>query len=129
MRWGMTMETFCSTGTRTRRMRWHLRRVAAAVLAIGGLVAVGGPTRAAGTTAVTLEFDNGSVSQFTLGYQKALQPHAAHATFFVSSGTVAASGSFMTWANLATLAGDGNDIGGKTGNAPNLPHDPHPTPH
>ena len=38
------------------------------------------------TTEVLLTFDNGTASQYTLGYQQALQPHSANATFFVNSG-------------------------------------------
>lgn len=121
------METFWLTGAQTRALRLLLRRIAAAALAIAGLVVVYGPAHAAGTTAVTLEFDDGGASQFTLGYTKALQPHAAKATFFVNSGTVAASSNFMTWANLATLAADGHDIGGKSVNATDLTTDPNAT--
>jgi peptidoglycan/xylan/chitin deacetylase (PgdA/CDA1 family) len=79
------------------------------------------------TTKVSLTFDNGTVSQYTLGYQQALQPHAANATFFVNSGTIGVSGNIMTWAQLSTLAGAGNDIGGKSVNATNLTTDPNPT--
>jgi peptidoglycan/xylan/chitin deacetylase (PgdA/CDA1 family) len=79
------------------------------------------------TTKVSLTFDNGTVSQYTLGYQQALAPHAAHATFFVSSGTVGVSANTMTWAQLSTLSGAGNDIGGKTVSATNLTTDPNPT--
>ena len=79
------------------------------------------------TTKVSLTFDNGTVSQYTLGYLQALQPHSANATFFVNSGTVGASANTMTWAQLSTLAGAGNDIGGKTVNATNLTTDPNPT--
>ena len=79
------------------------------------------------TTKVSLTFDNGTISQYTLGYQQALQPHGAHATFFVNSGNVSVSSNIMTWAQLGTLAGAGNDIGGKTVNATNLTTDPNPT--
>ena len=40
------------------------------------------------TTRVVLEFDNSSISLYSLGYQQALQPHGAKATFFVQSGSV-----------------------------------------
>jgi peptidoglycan/xylan/chitin deacetylase (PgdA/CDA1 family) len=94
---------------------------------VAGLL-YGAPSALAATqTAVSLTFDNGSISQYALGYQQALQPHGAHATFLVNSGTVGASGNFMSWAQLGTLAGDGNDIGGKTVNATNLTTDPNPT--
>jgi peptidoglycan/xylan/chitin deacetylase (PgdA/CDA1 family) len=104
-----------------------LSRLVALVVAAAGLAAVAAPARAAGQTLVTLEFDNGAISQYTLGYLQALQPHGAKATYFVNSGTVAASGSFMTWSQLTALANDGNDIGGKSVNATNLTTDPNPT--
>ena len=97
------------------------------VLAAGGLAALAAPARAAGPVRVVLEFDNTSVSQFTLGYQQALQPHGATATFFVSSGTVGGGAAQMSWAQVGTLAGAGNDIGGKSVNATNLTTDPNPT--
>jgi peptidoglycan/xylan/chitin deacetylase (PgdA/CDA1 family) len=79
------------------------------------------------TTKVSLTFDNGTISQYSLGYQQALQPHGMNATFFVNSGTISASGNTMTWDQLSTLAAAGNDIGGKTVNATNLTTDPNPT--
>ena len=112
------------------RSQW-LRRASLASLA--GVFAVVASTLpgipaafAATTTAVSLTFDNGSISQYTLGYQQALAPHGANATFFVNSGTVGQGANFMSWAQLGTLAGAGNDIGGKTVNATNLTTDPNP---
>ena len=90
-----------------------------------GLPALPAAEAATGTV-VSLTFDNGAISQYTLAYQQALQPHGANATFYVNSGTVGASGNFMSWAQLSTLAGAGNDIGGKTVNATNLTTDPNP---
>lgn len=92
---------------------------------MAGLAAA--PARALGSTYVSLEFDNGAISQYTLGYLQALQPHSVKATFFVSSGTVGASGNFMTWSQLGALEDDGHDIGGKSVNATNLTTDPNPT--
>jgi peptidoglycan/xylan/chitin deacetylase (PgdA/CDA1 family) len=69
----------------------------------------------AGTqTVVSLTFDNNTVSQYSLGYQQALAPAGAKATFYVNSGTVSASSKFMSWSQLSTLAANGQDIGGKT---------------
>ncbi len=79
------------------------------------------------TTRVSLTFDNGTVSQYTLAYLKALKPHGANATFYVNSGTAGVSGNIMSWAQLSALAADGNDIGGKSVNATNLNTDPDPT--
>ncbi len=69
--------------------------------------------QAASQTVVSLTFDNGSISEYTLGYQQALAPHGVAGTFFVNSGTVGGK-NFMSWAQLSTLAAAGNEIGGKT---------------
>src|SRR5207244_2473187 len=53
-------------------------------------------------TTVSLAFDDGTASQYTLGYQQALQPHGASATFFVNSGTVGFA-NFMSWNQLSIL--------------------------
>jgi peptidoglycan/xylan/chitin deacetylase (PgdA/CDA1 family) len=84
------------------------------------------PASAAGQTVVSVEFDDGSAGQYTLGYSRALQPHGANATFFVKSGTVGNSGN-MTWTQVQALASAGNDVGGKTVNSANLTTDPNPT--
>ncbi|HET7661009.1 MAG TPA: polysaccharide deacetylase family protein, partial [Oryzihumus sp.] len=111
----------------TRRRRWLPWVVVPCALTLGMTMVSATPVVAAPQTRVTLTFDNGSISQYTLGYTRALQPHGAKATFFVNSGTVSGGASFMTWAQLGTLAADGQDIGGKTVNATNLTTDPNPT--
>jgi peptidoglycan/xylan/chitin deacetylase (PgdA/CDA1 family) len=121
------MNRFSGPARRSSRRRSLLSQLVVLVMAAAALAATAAPARAAGQTFVTLEFDNGAITQYTLGYQQALQPHGTKATFFVNSGTVAASGSFMTWSQLTTLANDGNDIGGKSVNATNLTTDPNPT--
>jgi peptidoglycan/xylan/chitin deacetylase (PgdA/CDA1 family) len=85
------------------------------IAASGALVAIPPAAAATGTT-VTLNFDNNTLSQYTLGYQQALQPHGVSATFYVSSGSVSNSSStkYMSWSQLSALAAAGNDIGGKT---------------
>jgi peptidoglycan/xylan/chitin deacetylase (PgdA/CDA1 family) len=77
--------------------------------------AVEGVSQAAASskTLVSLAFDDEAISQYSLAYQQALQPHGAPATFFVSSNTVGASAVFMSWAQLQVLAAAGNDIGAK----------------
>jgi peptidoglycan/xylan/chitin deacetylase (PgdA/CDA1 family) len=84
------------------------------------------PASAAGQTVVSLEFDDGSASQYTLAYQRALQPAGVNATFFVKSGTIGNTGN-MTWTQVQALAAAGNDIGGKTVSSANLTTDPNPT--
>ena len=65
------------------------RRLAFALVSALTLVLAGGASSgAATTTVVTLTFDNNTISEYTLGYAQALQPHGASATFYVNSGTV-----------------------------------------
>ncbi len=70
-------------------------------------------------TVVSLTFDDDTASQYDLGYTHALQPHAAVGTFYVNSGTVGLQ-NFLTWDELSTLQGAGNQIGGKTTNGVDL---------
>ena len=69
---------------------------------------------------VTLSFDNNTISEYALAFQKALQPRGVHATFYANSGTLGSSKNFMSWSQLAAIAGDGNEIGGKTVHGINL---------
>ncbi|HXJ65949.1 MAG TPA: polysaccharide deacetylase family protein, partial [Actinomycetota bacterium] len=75
---------------------------------------------ATGPTTVTLTFDNNTISQYNLAFQQALQPHGAHATFFINSGTVGSSKNFMSWTQLSDLRNAANEIGGKTIHGINL---------
>jgi peptidoglycan/xylan/chitin deacetylase (PgdA/CDA1 family) len=108
---------------RARRGLWGHRMVTvgvSATLAVSGLALAAPAATAATSTLVALTFDNNTSSQFTLGYQQALQPHGAPATFYVNSGTVGAGSARITWAQLGTLAAAGNEIGGKTVDGINL---------
>ncbi len=114
-----------------RRRAGTLRRVGtrAALLCLLASVLIPlapSASSAAGQTVVSLEFDDASASQYTLGYTRALQPHAVNATFFVKSGTVGGTGN-MTWTQVTSLASAGNDVGGKTVNSANLTTDADPT--
>jgi peptidoglycan/xylan/chitin deacetylase (PgdA/CDA1 family) len=112
---------------RTNRKRSLLALVSVTALMVG-IVQLAVPALGAATrTLVSLTFDNGTISQYNLGYLQALQPHGAHGTFFVQSGTVGGSPNFMSWAQLSAVAAAGNDVGGKTVNSTNLTTDPNPT--
>lgn len=93
--------------------------ICAALLAAAWLVAIPTAAAAASPTVVSLNFDDGNSSEYTLGYQNALQPAGVNATFYINSGTVGASGR-MTWSQVQSLAAAGNDIGGKTVDGYNL---------
>src|SRR3954465_3409532 len=124
---GRSMSRFSIPARKHRRARSRLSRLVTLALAAGGLAAFALPARAAGPVRVVLEFDNASISQFNLGYQQALQPHGANATFFVNSGTVGVSANIMSWNQLVALAAAGNDVGGKTVSSTNLTTDPNAT--
>lgn len=68
---------------------------------------------------MSLTFDNGTISQYTLGYQQALQPDGVNATFYVNSGTVGRT-TTMSWSQLSALAAASNEIDGKTVDGTNL---------
>ena len=99
---------------RSRSGSYRLAKLAFSILLAGSGVALAAPPAlSATTTTVALTFDNGANSQYTLGYQQALQPHGVNATFYVNSGTVG-NAARMSWAQLSTLATAGDEIGGKT---------------
>src|SRR5215468_4856451 len=123
---GIMLETSRSRSRSIRNGARHVwsRFVSAlcvvATVAISGAMFIASPASAApGPISVSLTFDDGGVSQYTLGYLDALQPHGAHATFFVNSGTPG-TGAFMSWAQLQQLQAAGNAIGGKSVNALDL---------
>jgi len=102
-----------------RGLRRHGRLALAGfsiVLAASGVVFAAPAAVATTSTVVSLAFDNNTLSQYTLGYQQALQPHGVNATFYASSGSVSNSSStkYMSWSQLSALAAGGNEIGGKT---------------
>lgn len=99
-----------------RVLRRHSRGAAAlfaALTAVVGMVAVTPAARSATATIVSLTFDNDYYSQYTLGYQQALQPAGVAGTFYVNSGTIGRS-TTISWSQLSALAAAGDDIGGKT---------------
>jgi peptidoglycan/xylan/chitin deacetylase (PgdA/CDA1 family) len=64
-------------------------------------------------TVVSLSFDNGAVSQYTLGYQHALQPQGVKATFYINTGVMGGA-NHLSWSQLSALHSAGQEIGGKT---------------
>jgi peptidoglycan/xylan/chitin deacetylase (PgdA/CDA1 family) len=74
---------------------------------------------AAVPTIVSLTFDNGAISQYTLGYQQALSPHNVTATFYLNSGIIGGA-KHISWSQLSTLTAAGEEIGGKTVDGTNL---------
>src|SRR5439155_4820999 len=130
-----TMKRHCRTrahpmrvvGARARRRQSVLCLAGSSLLMLGLMQLLAVPSSAATQSTVSLTFDGNNISQYNLGYLQALQPHGAHGTFFVNSGTVSGGANFVSWAQLGTIAAAGNDIGGKSVNATNLTTDPNPT--
>jgi len=89
------------------------------ILALAWIPAVAQATSAAPTTVVSLNFDNDTYSEYTLGYQDALQSAGVDATFYINSGTIGTS-NHLTWSEVSSLAAAGDDIGGKTVDGTNL---------
>ena len=104
-------------GRRTSRGRKILSSFAALGLFVGiagNLVLSPVPAGAVTPTVVTLGFDDGTIDQFDNGFP-ILQTHGMNATFFVNTGPIEAGDpTHMSYADLRTLAGAGNEIAGHT---------------
>ncbi len=70
-------------------------------------------------TVVSLTFDDGRISQWTA--RDLLKNHGMNATFYLNSGTVGTTSGFLSWAQVSSLAADGNEIGGHTIDHVDLP--------
>jgi peptidoglycan/xylan/chitin deacetylase (PgdA/CDA1 family) len=96
-----------------RLARLRPGRVAAIAAAITAVWAA----PAAADTTVSLTFDDGNANQ--LAAQHILADHGMEATFYVITGRVGNPG-YFTWDDIASLNGDGNEIGGHTTNHQSL---------
>jgi peptidoglycan/xylan/chitin deacetylase (PgdA/CDA1 family) len=67
---------------------------------------------------VSLTFDDGRASQTLAG--PILQSHGMDGTFYVNSTKLGTSSYYMTWSDVATLAANGNEVGGHTLDHPDL---------
>jgi len=67
--------------------------------------------KAAATTVVTIEFDDGNADQYQA--LAMLNAHGMHATFYVNTGFIGDS-THLTYTQLQQLFAAGNDIGGHT---------------
>jgi peptidoglycan/xylan/chitin deacetylase (PgdA/CDA1 family) len=65
-------------------------------------------------TVVSLTFDDGDLSQYTLGVKRALQPHGMAGTFYIVTGWTGVNSGAMTWSQLTDMYTSGNDVGGHT---------------
>jgi hypothetical protein len=89
--------------------------VFAAAFALGS-----GSTTAASTptTVVSLTFDDGTADQYAV--RSMLAQNGLKATFYINSGTVGTSASYLSWRQLSDLQADGNEIAGHTINHDDL---------
>jgi peptidoglycan/xylan/chitin deacetylase (PgdA/CDA1 family) len=86
---------------------------------IGATQAAGALVKAAvtGPTVVSLTFDDGNDNQFAAA--QVLKANGLHGTFFITTSWIGQS-SWLTQAELRTMAADGNEIGGHTVTHPDL---------
>lgn len=112
--------------TRGRRSRWRILAMIECLTVTGALFAAGAflvgpavlPARAAvPETVVSLTFDDGDADQVTA--VPIMAQHQFKGTFFIISGQVGAPG-YLTRSDLATIAANGNEIGGHTVTHPDL---------
>ncbi len=105
------------------RAKRRSRKLATFAVALLGLVLplVAGEAAGAATvttkTEISLTFDDGNADQMTA--LPILQKYNMHGTFYIISGSIGAP-NYLTQANLATIAGQGNEIGGHTVSHPDL---------
>ena len=90
--------------------RWWARSGLAALIATLFSLLIVTTAAAASQTVVSLTFDNGIASQYTL--RSTLAAHGMHGTFLISSDNVGSNSYYLTWSQLRDLASDGNEIGG-----------------
>jgi peptidoglycan/xylan/chitin deacetylase (PgdA/CDA1 family) len=74
----------------------------------------GGPVQAPQQTLVSLTFDDAKGDQSVV--QSMLAAEGMHGTFYVNSGNIGSSPSYLGWAQLQSLQSAGNEIAGHTVN-------------
>ncbi|MBB6403448.1 fibronectin type III domain-containing protein [Arthrobacter sp. AZCC_0090] len=102
------------------RSPWFRWATAASVLMLFGysMVYIGAPAQAAlPKTIISLTFDDGNDDQ--LAAEQVLKSHGLHGTFFITTSWID-NPSWLTRANLNSIAADGNEIGGHTITHPDL---------
>src|SRR3989344_5622906 len=102
---------------KTLRRRHSFLAVLALTLAI--LFAYGAPASASAAGIVTLTFDDGNASQYTIA-APIMKAANQKAVFYVNSGLGGEAG-FMTWAQVKDLKASGFEIAGHTLNHSELP--------
>ena len=91
----------------------------APVIALTAFLACASVAFAAGAGVVTLTFDDGNTSQYTIA-APIMKTAGQKAVYYINSGWVGQP-TFMTWAELAALRASGSEIAGHTVNHTELP--------
>jgi peptidoglycan/xylan/chitin deacetylase (PgdA/CDA1 family) len=65
-------------------------------------------------TVVSITFDDGTESQYGLAFQRALQPHNMHGTYYINTGNVGSGPGLMTWSQIQEIGQAGEEVGGHT---------------
>ena len=65
-------------------------------------------------THVALTWDDGTINQYELAFERALLPHGVSGTYYVNSGTLGTDDRYMTWADVSAIEASGSEIGGHT---------------
>jgi peptidoglycan/xylan/chitin deacetylase (PgdA/CDA1 family) len=94
-----------------RRIRLALAMIGALTASLSSWALSPAPAAAAPSTVVTIGFDDGTGDQ--LGALPILQAHGMTATFFVNTASIG-DPEHLSWANLHSLFGAGNEIAGHT---------------
>jgi peptidoglycan/xylan/chitin deacetylase (PgdA/CDA1 family) len=102
---------------RGSRIRLALTAIGTLTVFLSSWAVSTAPAAPAASTVVTIGFDDGTADQ--LGALPILQAHGMTATFFVNSGSIG-DPEHLSWADLHTLFGAGNEIAGHTVNHVNL---------
>jgi peptidoglycan/xylan/chitin deacetylase (PgdA/CDA1 family) len=89
-------------------------------IATGLVASVPAANAATNPTIVSLTLDDGTVSQYSLAWQRAIAAHGMEATYFVPSGRIGSGPGYMTWDQLSSLFAAGNEVGGHTVDHVNL---------
>jgi peptidoglycan/xylan/chitin deacetylase (PgdA/CDA1 family) len=94
-----------------RRIRLALAMIGALTASLSSWALSPAPAAAAPSTVVTIGFDDGTGDQ--LAALPILQAHGMTATFFVNTASIG-DPEHLSWANLHSLFGAGNEIAGHT---------------
>ncbi|MDP9347221.1 MAG: polysaccharide deacetylase family protein, partial [Actinomycetota bacterium] len=83
------------------------------LLALLAFLLMAAPTHArAAATVVSLTFDDGTATEYQA--RAMLSSHGMQGTFYLNSSRLGTDSYYMTWAQIADIAADGNEIGGHT---------------